>query len=267
MENNVTNNVAENTNATENVVEVLKLDMEAHAPFNPVADTAITTANDLCKIINSIFSEVFKDYYGCKLNVTYVSNYYSYVIAPVLYFKVLDKSEYTKDAVTAFIPMSEIEADNPIARVRRYTRMAANNGVKVEMTENGKSILEEFVIKNNKINNNIRLKDEFDWSQAYNVIPKETGTYINVFKLDIISLLRMIYGDKAADGSRQYYNITPNGPIGAMNQYQKPSNWNLIIMRLNSSNLNYAANQLGLYIQSQFMNDGMPNVITEKLSL
>ncbi len=268
MENNVTNTVTENATetATENVVEVLKLDMDAHAPFNPVADTAITTTDDLAKTINSIFSEVFKDYYGSMIRVEYMPSYCSYVVVPMLFFKVLDKREYTGDAVTAFIPMSEMAADNPVARVQRLSRIAAASGIRVEMTENGKSILEDFVIKGNNINNNVHLKEDFDWTQAYNVIPGNDGTLIRVFKLDVFNLLRMIYGDKAADGSKQYYNITPNGTIGAINQYQKPSNWNLIIMRLNSSNLSYAAKQLGLYVQTQEF-AGMPNVITEKMSL
>ena len=256
MENNVTNTAIE---TEEKVVEVLKLDMDAHAPFNPVADTAITTTDDLGKIINSIFGEVFKDYYGCTLSVTYMSNYYSYLVVPMLYFRILDKKEYTDDAVTAFMPMSEMAADSPIARVQRLSRIAATNGIKVEMTENGKSILEDFVIKNNKINNNIHLKEDFDWTQAYNVLSTENGTFVRVFKLDMFNILRMIYGDKAADGTKQYYNITPNGTIGSVTKYQQPTNWNLIIMRLNS------ANQLGLYIQAQDI-AGMPNINTERLS-
>lgn len=260
MENNVTNNVTE-----ENVVEVLKLDMDGHVPFNPVADTAITTTDDLGKIINSIFGEVFEDYYGCTLSVTYMANYYSYVVVPMLYFKILDKSKYTADSRTAFVPMSEVAANSPIARVQRLSRIAATNGIKVEMTENGKSILEDFVIKNSKINENVRIKDEFDWTQAYNVLPTENGTFVRVFKLDMFAILRLIFGDKTEDGVKQYYNITPNGTIGAVNQYQKPSNWNLIIMRLNSANLNYAAKQLGLYIQAQEI-AGMPNINTERLS-
>ena len=83
-------------------------------------------------------------------------------------------------------------------------------------------------------------------------------------QFDIFEILRMIYGAKSEDGSKYFYQITPNGSIGAVNQYQKPTNWNLIIMRLNSGNLNYAAKQLGMYMQIPEF-EGMPNINTERL--
>ncbi len=268
MEQNVTNTettVNEEVKKAENVVEVVKLDMKAHAEFEAVADTAITTTDDLGKVINSIFGEVFDDYYGCTLKVEYMPNYCAYVVFPMLYFKVLSNEEYRNAKRTAFLPMSEVAADSMVARVQRLSRIAATSGVKVEMTADGKSILEDFVIKNSKINQNVHLEDSFDWTQAYNVIPTENGTFVRVFKLDMFNLLKMIYGDKSADGSKQYYQITPTGTIGAVTQYQKPSNWSLIIMRLDGNNLNYAAKNLGIYMQIPEVS-GMPNVNTERLN-
>ena len=257
MEQNVTNpevNATEEAKKTENVVEVVKLDMKAHAEFEAVADTAITTTDDLGKVINSIFGEVFNDYYGCSLKVEYMPNYCAYVVLPMLYFKILDNEGYHRAERTAFLPMSEVAADSMVARVQRVSRIAATSGVKVEMTADGKSILEDFVIKNNRTNPNVHLEDNFDWTQAYNVIPTDNGTFVRVFKLDMFNLLRMIYGDK----------ITPTGSIGAVTQYQKPTNWSLIIMRLDGNNLNYAAKNLGIYMQVPEVS-GMPNVNTERL--
>ena len=255
----------QNANVTENqnVVEMLKIDMNAHADFDAVADTAITTTNDLSVLINNVFGQVFKDYYGCTLEVTYMPNFCSYVVVPKLFFRILDKSMYNGDYITAFTPMSEVTANSVVARVQRLSKIAATSGIKVEITNEGKSILEDFVIKQNGINNQVHLDDKFDWTQAYNVIPDEGETYVRVFKLDIFKILQMIYGKKAEDGSKLFYQITPNGSIGAVNQYQRPTNWNLIIMRLNDKNLKYAAKQLGMYMQVS-NSAGMSNVNTDR---
>ena len=263
MEQNVTPNETKETNEKEKVVEVLKLGMDAHTDFNAVADVAITTTDELGRVINTIFGNAFADYYGCKLDVTFMPNYCAYVLVPKLYFKVLDKSQYNENTITAFIPMSEMATNNMIARVQRVARTAATVGIKIDITDNGKSILEDFVIRN-KVNNQVKIEDNFDWTQAYRPTVSNDGTYVEVFKLDIFNILRMIYGDKAPDGSKCYYQVTPNGSIGAVNQYQKATNWNLIIMRLNSGNLNFAAKQLGMYMQIPEF-EGMPNINTERL--
>ena len=261
MEQNVTTNAAANE---EKVIERLKISMEAHTDFNAVADVAITNTDDLGKIINTIFGGVFKDYHGCKLEVIYMPNNFSFMVVPRLYFQILDKSQYTNDAVTAFIPMSEINSNNMITRVQRVAMTSAIAGVKADITENGKSILEDFIIKN-KINDQIiKLEDGPEkWNQVYRPVVGRTGTFMEVFKLDIFEILRMIYGAKSEDGSKYFYQITPNGSIGAVNQYQKPTNWNLIIMRLNNNNLNHAAKQLGMAYIPDY--DGMPNINTERL--
>lgn len=257
-------NVTTNTGNDEKVVERLKISMDAHTDFNAVADVVITNTDDLGRIINTIFGGVFKDYYGCKLEVIYMQNNFSYMVVPRLYFKILDKSQYSDNAITAFIPMSEISSSSVLTRVQRVAMTSATVGVKVDITDNGKSILEDFIIKN-KINDQIiKLEDGPEkWNQVYRSVVTNNGTFIEVFKLDIFELLRMIYGAKSEDGGKYFYQITPNGSIGAVNQYQKPTNWNLIIMRLNNNNLNHAAKQLGMAYIPDY--DGMPNINTERL--
>ena len=100
MEQNVTPNETKETNEKEKVVEVLKLGMDAHTDFNAVADVAITTTDELGRVINTIFGNAFADYYGCKLDVTFMPNYCAYVLVPRLYFKVLDKSQYNENTIS-----------------------------------------------------------------------------------------------------------------------------------------------------------------------
>ena len=247
MEQNVTK-AAENNDVKEK--ESLTIDIESHADFNTIAGTTITTSDDLGKLINGIFGKVFKDYYGCKLDVTYVPAYCSYVVVPKLYFKVLPKDNYNGDNITAFIPMSEITADTVFARIQRVHKIAVTDGIKVEMTDDGKSVFKDYLLKNNASNVPIKIDDKFDWTQVYNVIPTGTETLIRVFKFDIHKLLRLIYGGVDENGSKLHYQVTPNGVFGSMNQYQKPANWNLIIMRLNDNNLKFAAKHFGVYMSN-----------------
>lgn len=254
MENVV--NTVESTAAVE-TKEVLKLNLKQHVPFKPVGDVSITTTTELAKVINEILSQVFKDYYGCNLQVQYkpMGNQGGvYVVVPVLFFHVLKPEEYN-DGTFAFLPIGANPESDLVGRVQRIAQMSSA-GAKVTMTEDGKSILEDFVINPNK-------NQEFDWNQAYSVQAAGDETFIQVFKLDILKFITKIFGDKDEEGSVQYYQITPIGVLNERNMFKAPSNWSLNIMRLNHNNEAAAAELLGLFVP----NTVAPNVITERLAV
>ena len=244
MENIITNT---STNETK---EALKIRLTDHVPFNATAETVITSTNALAKCINDVFSQVFSDYYGCSLRVQLNPQTQGYIIIPRLHFTVQKK--YDDDKIYAFRPLgANKNGDSMVGRVQRLSQ-SASSGTKVLITDDAKSALGEFLITPAIKANN------FDWSSAYGTTSTDSDTYINVFKLDLLKLVNMIYGDTDSTGSKLYYQITPTGLIG--NQYKSAENWAIQILRLNHTNESAAAELLGFNIPSQA---SMPNIITE----
>jgi len=230
MENTIENKVEETK-------EVLKITMDNPVDFEPVGDIKITSTDELGKIINDVMVQAFADYCGCSLQCQFVPDR-GYVVIPKLYFNVLKKEQYTDDKYFCFKTLESQPKSDIIGRVQRLSQISATNSVKVDITDDGKSVLEDFIITPNK---NVK----FEWNGAYNVLATATETYIEVYKLDMLKFVRLIFGDTDANGSALYYQITPTGVIGGNNPYKKADNWSLNIVRLNHANEAKAADLLG----------------------
>lgn len=228
------------TNATEEVKVDWKIKLDKPVAFNNVADIDVTTTKELSKLINDLFAPVFKDYFGCNIKTIYVQDRNAWVISPEIFFHVLKEDAYADDnALFGFRPLSMQPKDDIVGRVQRLSQISVTSGVKVGITDEAKSILEDFVLTpQNK---------KFDWKEAYNTISTDTETFIRVFKLDIIKLVRKIFGAKDETGARLEYQITPIRPVDLTQQqsYKQIDNWSITILRLNVDNQNVAAELLG----------------------
>lgn len=239
------------TNTTE-TREELKIVLKRPVAFDAVGDIKITTTTELSKVINDIFSQVFADYYGCSLKVQFQPERQQYIVVPRLFFKVM--KTYDPEKTYAFNTLGANKAnDDVVGRVQRVSQSAAS-GTKVLITADGKSVLEDFMITP------VIKSSNFDWNSAFSTVPTDNDTFVQVFKLDVNKFVSTIYGDMDATGSKQYYQITPTGVVGAYNQYKAPDNWSLFILRLNHVNEAYAAELLHLNVPSQ---SSMPTVVTE----
>lgn len=231
------------TNTT-NTKEAMKIKIDPPAVFDSTADVMISTTNELGKAINDVFSQVFADYYGCILDCQFVPEKYGYTIVPKLYFHVLPESKYKDGSTVAFRPTSiAVKEASSIAESVIKLSKASNSvgGTKVEITEDGISVLEDFIIAPN---NRPETLKRFNWGDSYKTEPAERETLIRVFKLDILKFIRKIYGEVDETGAKMYYQVTPTGIVGSQ-QYRTSSNWSINILRLNSRNQNRAAELLG----------------------
>lgn len=244
-------NINTATSATPETKEVLKLTLKKPVPFDAVGDMKITTTTELSKVINDIFSQVFADYYGCSLKVQFQPERQAYIVVPKLFFKVMKNYEAGK--TYAFNTLGAKSNDDVLGRVQRVSQSSAT-GCKALITDDGKSVLEDFLITPSIKASN------FDWNSAFGTVPTESDTFIQVFKLDINKFIATIFGEYDETGSKQYYQITPTGVVGNANQYKAPDNWSMLILRLNHVNEAYAAELLGFNIPSQ---SSMPTVVTE----
>lgn len=207
-----------NNNKTKFQIQVVPKDFEA------AAETTFSTTDELSKNINSIF-KVFDDYFGCALTVQMVN--YRSIITPRLYFKVLQN--YDGGIDTGFIPTGTANSGDLIKRI---TRVADSQ--KVAMTDELSDVVSDLTIGNGT-------------KPSY----KETiinGTcYIELNKLDISKIMKMIYGDKDKNGGKAFYQINPVLQLN-QHQYGGVDNWSVSIMRINEANLNDAAQKLGIVV-------------------
>ena len=252
METNVNNAAVENEQAS-----ALKIELDQHAEFNATADVLITTTTDECRVINSVFKQVFRDFYGTSLEVQFQSNLGSYIVVPSLMFRVLPESEYQKPGYYAFKTLSAQPSNDILGRVQRLSKISAVNGVKVDITEDGKSALSDFVLNIDK--NDI---NKYDWNKSFDIVPNTTDTFIKVYKLDISKILKKIYGDKIDENGKEryYYQITPTYRINGSMQYKQIDNWAINILRLNQKNQNKALEELGYGVPSDAQ--GLANVVS-----
>lgn len=246
-----------NTNTTVEEKEVLKINLPKPLAFNSVGDVKITTTNELAKEVNEVLVKVFKDYYGCNLQVQQkqVPGGFTYAVVPVLLFKVLKAEEYTEGDIFAFKPIAADPAKDVVSRVQRIAQMGSMPGVKVNITDDGKSILSDFTM-------DVPRNQEFDWKTAYTTKTTDEGTFILVYKLDMIKFINKLYGTVNEFGSKQHYEIRINGVVFERNQYRANQNWGLNILRIDQNNEQEAAALLGYY----FPNLGSVDAITATMS-
>lgn len=245
-------NINVKANATEQEVkQELKIRLAKPLNFNPVGEISIITTRELSKVINDIFVQVFADYFGCNLRVQFQPERQSYIIVPRLFFRV--QKTYDDNKTYAFRTLNgRKSSDDVIGRVQRMSQ-SATSGCRALITDEGKSVLEDFMITP------IVKANNFDWAGAYSTVATSEDTFIQVFKLDILKFISTLYGEVDATGSKQYYQITPTGVVNT-NQYKAADDWSVQILRLNHANEANAAELLGFNIPSQ---SSMPNVVTE----
>lgn len=246
MENIVTNT----TSTTEETG--IKIKLAKPIPFDPVGTIKITTTKELCTIINEIFARAFDDYYGCNLKVQFQPDMHSYIVIPCLFFRVL--KNYDPNKRYAFRTLGAASPnESMIDRIQRVSQSVVT-GAQVDITNEGKYALYDFMIPSVKSSN-------FAWKDAFRTVTCGDETFVQVFKLDMLKFITLLYGDVNENKSKQYYQIVTLNIVGTPNQYKAPDNWSLSIMRLDYDNEAYAAELLGYNIPSQTT---MPTVITER---
>ena len=253
---NVTNQSTETT--TE--VKLPKIEIEEPAHFDATAEVNITTTIELCKVINDIFFEAFDDYAGTIINCQPSADGFGNVLVPTMYFKILPESGYANAKRTAFRPMSNYikSASNPAESIIRLSKAASVPGIKINITDDAKSILSDFI----QVPNRPDAISKFKWEEAYKGEIRNNQTMIRVFKLDIVKFVKKIYGEFDSDKSKLYYQVTPTAALTS-GAFKGVNNWVINILRLNAKNQNAAAELLGW---GPGATDGSDYIVTERAS-
>lgn len=215
----------------------LRLDIEP-IPFDGVMKNKLTTTNVLCKIVNQVFRPVFSDYEGCVI----VPDSYGQ-LSVSLYFK--DKGNFpaSVDSIKTLFPVTErVKGTSPIDKVLQMN--LRNSSRAYDISEDTKRILSEFIYTrgNSKVHWNQHVFEQTEQQQFNNQI-----IYVKVVGLDLVRLIRKIYGGKI-NGSRIDYNVSIIKPIGA-SVNGGIQNYLVNIQQLDSKEVERLANEIGVVPQ------------------
>lgn len=226
-----------------------KIEMIENATFDTCYEKVITTSKKLSLAINQIFVGAYRDYYGCNLTPFQQPNM-GFQIFPYLYFEVLPEAEYNNpDNVCAFRAVSKHNDDI----LNKITKMAAIGlggiDAAVSITDDGKQGLDDFFIRSGS--------SQIKWTDVYSVKSVEGKTFVCVRGLDMIPLLKKIYGAFDEEGGLYEYEIEPIRPINGdsynYGQIQSQSqNWVVNVNRCKTKALARAAESAGVVLNASW---------------
>ncbi len=240
---NATNAVAQGQKKEEPPVSNYRLTVREHADFDAVQETSIITSKNLGDAINGIFETGFADYRGCNLVPVFINNVGN-VLIPYLFFQIFPKEQYTNNVPFAFKPIISSNK-TVIENIQRITSPLSPLNNTVEMTADAMSALEEFVPhdKNKKI----------EWKSMWSVQNVDGDTIVQLQGLNIINILKKLYGEYDHEKSRYSYAINPVKPVtenSMMPGLGRPQNHVLEIMRVKEGSLARATESVGMIMSS-----------------
>lgn len=197
-------------------------------PFDGLLKSKIISTIDLSKLVNSVFKNALADYEGC-------------IILPMqngqfdctLYFKDHGGPVRGGDQIKNLISVSgQNRVGSAVDKITAFNNRTSNK--LYSLSEETKQILSEFINikKNQKINWNQLVFEQAE--QAYNA----TIVYVKVCGIDIVRILKKIYGGKV-DGDRRDYNITLMRPTGL-------NNYLISIQQLDTKEVEKLAQSVGI---------------------
>lgn len=189
---NQTNDKNERTKST--------LEMEEPLEFSSIAESMILKSTEYCQRVSNVFRNIFADFEGSKLEPDPTTN----LPTITLVFNHLEKPDCdlpyacTKDVDTKTV-------NDTVRRLRNYTNRL-NYGDTYQMTEDGKDMLEQFIMNIPRIrdkNGNIKWNDVImNVADGMAQTKNQQYTCVNFLDMNLIS--------KFLFGSESVYIINPD---------------------------------------------------------
>lgn len=232
----------------------LQLEITTPEKFEKLAATTMETTQRLAKRINKLFSTAFVDYHGsvvyCTAGNGNVANNQQFMVE--LYFKPLTVGSVdTNDGrVRAFKPIEENKVGNDVIAGIKSIYNTMNTSARFQMTDEAAQILSEFMLPGVNVDpwrpaTYDQFKSEFVDTPQYGQSP----IMVKVSAIDLIKLIRKIYGSKTEAGKRVEYGVIPYGPVtpNINNQMvQNAANWRVMIMQIDAEKTFDLASEFGI---------------------
>ena len=248
--------MSNNTNETK---KPLQLNVTEPERFDAIAATLQTTTQKIAKRINKLFSTAFVDYHGsvvyCTSGNGNTSNSYQFMVE--LHFKPVAVGAETNGRVRAIKPIQEAAATNGdiVAGIKNIYGQF-NTSARFALPEEAAQILSEFMLPGINNGNNVDpmkpstyngVKFEYFDTPMYG----QTPVMVKINGLDLIKIIRKIYGTKNSAGNNVDYGVIPYGPVNPnMNQMvQNAANWRVMLLQIDANKTWDFAAEMG-YIPS-----------------
>lgn len=228
----------------------INIDPKDTKEFDDTMAMKLTTTNKLAKEINSIFTPVFSDYFGCIINAA--NN-----LDVNLYFKPQSINNINPNKYHA-IEENVYGSDDSSNIMRRldsiYTSTQKKNVFR--LTSEASQILYEFL--NPALTNGHKKINAYDPQSYINAnimveIQDRAYNYggqpyylVMIQGLDIIKFISKIYGDKCSNGSKAFYQVQPCTALNNVQPQMPNANWVISIQKLDSERLAELASEVGL---------------------
>lgn len=225
--------------------KAFKIMVKEPATLNVCVETTVMPQKDLATIINQLFKTAFADYEGCNLKPTAFVN--GVTITPLIYFRILKDSEYKDENKNfAFVPDTIENSNNNGFNLNRYKKISNPFSIGAEkyisITEEGKSAISEFI-------NTGRNSKSINWNEHWKIINQDGNTFVCVTGIDIIALIKLIYGSYDTQKGAIDYTVQPTLPsAGAMQTPNVPANYGIQISRAFRNTTEEAANALNVIL-------------------
>ena len=239
-----------NTNETR---KPLQLDITVPERFDELAATSLTTTQKLAKRINKLFSSAFVDYHGsvvyCMAGNGNVAPYQQFTVE--LHFKPVAVGSLSagEDRVRAFKPIEEAKGDDIVSNLKNIYG-SFRTSARFQMTEEASQILSEFMLPGTNIDPwKPSSYEQFKGEYQDNVMYGQSPVMVKITGLDLIALIRKIYGYKNEAGKRVDYGVIPYGPVtpNLNNQMvQSAANWRVMIMQIDKDKTFDLASEFGI---------------------
>lgn len=176
-------------------------------PFESTVGAKLITTLDLGLIINSVFKKVFRDYDGCTL--VYDQGAFRWKAA--LYFRE-NVNVGTEGAVANIVPVGSVNKNSNTRlttseRISNMNRINAN--VHYSLTKETTDVLGKYLLPYEKgkkeINWGARTSEQREKQSMYY---NNSAIYVVVHGIDVIELLKEIYGRENEEGHLVDYNIS-----------------------------------------------------------
>lgn len=204
--------------------------------FDGLLKSKITTTFDLAKTINGLFRPIFSDYEGCLI---YPDQWG--VLQLTLFFK--DKGEAGPNQIKNLESViQKADKNDAMARIRNINNL--NSSQKYDLSELTKDALEEFMIGYNP-------NAKFNWKssvvelterQPYNAY----SVYVRVNGLDIMKVIKKIYGNKLENGNYIDYQVNIIKPTASNNMGGMNSNFLINISQLDTKLVEKLCMEVGM---------------------
>lgn len=244
------------SNNQENKNQRLKL-TPVKMEFPNLIATLYNDTIGLCQLINGLLRPVFSNYHGSKIEVVQNRQLYTSI-----FFMDTGKDPEPGQYVGIERIIDKNSLNNADARIDAINRFN-NLGVRkfYRLSKEAKELLQDIIPTQfiNKSNNSV------DWDKIVN-----EGTYQGQYNqsqiivqvvVDLVRIIKCIYGERTSDGGYWNYQINIGAPINPINTPVGgviANKWQIFIMRVNSKDVNdlaikygynYGGNDMGIITQ------------------